>query len=372
MVREFQFDSKLLGIKKMLDDVQNEPIYAREIRSNLVLDHEFFDLENADVTNFPPENRSFKEMLVARTYLNRGDLANAYAHADAATREEIVVPGAYGVLGEILTKQGNIALAINKYELECKIKGDTSEVYNNLGVLHFDVGEFNLAHNNFNKSVRLDPHNVVPMYGLLWLNVINGEFGLALNLAAKSKEVNPTGIGTWTLSGQINAALGKKNQARADLGVAVQNNPKTYNDYMHRARAFAYLGLHEKAVNDINRAAILNGSSLALNVLAQEVYLLKQDFEQAGNIYDSMRKLYAGKRVKTVSDYLLMLVATDKFAKEATRKVIASEKAELAAENSEGEFAVNGLNFLDKAKVFGGSSITSKMVDNYLKMYSYG
>jgi protein O-mannosyl-transferase len=95
--------------------------------------------------------------------MDKGDLAAAFPHFQAAVQYAPDLGSAHYNLGVVLYRQGQIPEAANQYRLAIARAGDAQEAaqaYNNLGVLYLGMNNLTLAKAHFDKAIALNPNEV--------------------------------------------------------------------------------------------------------------------------------------------------------------------------------------------------------------------
>ena len=130
---------------------------------------------------------------------------------------------AYNNLAVAYKKEGNLNMALDIYNKLIKT-ADRPEPYLNRGIIYYDKGLYQLALNDFNKAIEIDPHSE---------NAYNNR-------------------------GNLYQKLGKKMLAMQDYNKALKYNDKDYKIYFNRGNIYSSMGQHKEAISDLTMSIKLD------------------------------------------------------------------------------------------------------------------
>ena len=129
--------------------------------------------------------------------------------------------------------------------------------YYNQGIDKLNLGDNQGAIKDFNKAIKLAPHNFKAYHcrGIAKLGL--GNYQAAINDFNKAIMLNPN-HSIYYHRGLAKLELGKNEEAINDFNQAIILNPNCAKAYYHRGRAKSSLEDEQEAINDFNQAIILN------------------------------------------------------------------------------------------------------------------
>lgn len=116
---------------------------------------------------------------------------------------------------QAFVESGNLEAAIGKLEELLQLQPDSALVYNDLGVLYFNLGQKVKAGQCYEKAVTLSPENVTYLKNLAdFLYVESQQTEKALELYAKALAIKPTDIEILMAAGYISNTMERTDDAR--------------------------------------------------------------------------------------------------------------------------------------------------------------
>jgi protein O-mannosyl-transferase len=140
----------------------------------------------------------------------------AHSHFEAAARINPKDPMSRGNLGTYFQTHNRMREAVTQYESAVQLTSDPgllSLTYANLGTAYYSLGEDELAHKNFDQSLRLNPNQFKAWLGLGLLAQRQGKLGEAITDLSRSVDLQPTArayfeLGrTFTKTGHVAEAI---------------------------------------------------------------------------------------------------------------------------------------------------------------------
>ena len=168
-------------------------------------------------------------------------------------------------------------------ELEKAIQLDPENpiVYNNRGLVYFNIGKYNEATLDFSKSIELD-HNLAIAYSNRGLAYIaTGQLDLAITDCDHAIQLDPTLAMAFSNRGWAYHNKGQYNQAITDYTKAIQLDANLVNAYINRGLAYLALGQLDNAIDDCNYAIRLDPTSALAFHNRGSVYRNKGQHDQA-------------------------------------------------------------------------------------------
>ena len=173
---------------------------------------------------------------------------------------------AYNNRGMIYKEIGNYNLAIEDFGRAIEIKPDNAKSYSNRGTAYEDLGNYRQAIEDFNRAIEIKPdyadayNNRGIAYGGL------GNYRLAIEDFNRMIEIKPDYADAYNNKGNAYASLGNYRQAIEYYGRAIEIKPGYAEAYRNRSISYVRLGNNNLAVNDLRTAAKL-GDEHAKNLL---------------------------------------------------------------------------------------------------------
>ena len=130
--------------------------------------------------------------------------------------------------------------------------------YNNRGLAYKERGQTQLAMDDFNAAISLNPLEAKPHLNRGVVYGEAGEYALALEELTRALELDPGSAEAYTSRGLIHERLGDLDLALADHGAAITLNPRSVEAYNNRGVVFARRGRLEEARQDYDRALLLD------------------------------------------------------------------------------------------------------------------
>ena len=184
------------------------------------------------------------------------------------------VPGGFVsepfIMEEKFTKIGNywqLKDKDNPLDIYRKIQlldrdGLIAYIYSNRGTVYASAGQFDMAINNYNRAIKLNP-NFADAYnhrGIAYRNL--GQLKQAICDYTKAIKLKPNYTEAYNNRGVAYDKSGQTEQSIFDYDKSIELNPNLSEAYNNRANAYVKLGQFDQAISDYTRA-IKNNSNLA-------------------------------------------------------------------------------------------------------------
>ncbi len=163
----------------------------------------------------------------------------------------------YCIQGDEYCAKGLYEMAISQYTRALDINPMCRQAYTGRGLvycLHIkDLHE--AAVSDFTKAIELDPSDPVPFHGRGLIYYMTGLYDLALNDFNRVLELNPRwGVGLFRTRGEIYLNKGRFDLAESDFTRAIELNPEYALAYKNRALARYMKKDYEQAMKDVEIA----------------------------------------------------------------------------------------------------------------------
>ena len=231
----------------------------------------------------------------ALSLYEKGDLINAETILIELLRNGIEEYSVSKKLAELYSRTSNTKKMIKMLELAIKIAPNCYESYNNLGSIHYEIGNNQLAINYFNKSIILNKIYEEAYYNLGITYQKIGEIEKAINYYEKLIKLNPNFY-------NLNYNLGTIYHERGEEDIALsfylkENNANPYND-----DCLNNLGNIYKRKEDYSRAIIYYKKAIKINKdNAKAINNLGVSVQAIGNLEDA--SMYYKKAIKLKPDF---------------------------------------------------------------------
>ncbi|MBD2119187.1 serine protease, partial [Microcystis wesenbergii] len=153
--------------------------------------------------------------------------------------------------------------------------------YFNRGGLYFNQKKYELASDDFNKAIELNPNyaNAYLGRGLLYQN--QKKYELALADYNKAIDINRNYAKAYYDRGGLYQDLGKYDLALADYSKAIDINPNYAKAYLNRGNLYSDLQKYELALSDYDKAIDINRNYAEAYYNRGNLYFNQQKYELA-------------------------------------------------------------------------------------------
>ena len=182
-------------------------------------------------------------------------------------------------------KKSNLKIAEKLYVKTLKINPNYFDAYNNLGILHNQLGEYRKAMSCFEKAVKIEPKNAGAQNNLGFVFKELGEYLKAKSCYDKAIQIQPNAAAYNNL-GFILKELGEYQQSIISYKRAIKINPKNDAAHYNLANTLKELGEYKKAINCYNNAIEINPKNDAAHFNLANTFKKLGEYKKAINFYE--------------------------------------------------------------------------------------
>lgn len=180
---------------------------------------------------------------------------------------------------------------ITFYERTLECAPESTSVYNNLGFLYQERGDYEKALFSYQRAIEIDPENIEAYNNLGNLHTLKGNYKEAEFSYRKAIEIRPDYVKAYNNLGSLYNDIEKSSQAVTVFKKAIAFNPEFAPAYNNLGRAYYNLGEYPKAVDSFKKAIEINPDyAKAYNNLAI-VYFKRKEYALAIRYCDKAREL---------------------------------------------------------------------------------
>ena len=194
---------------------------------------------------------------------------------------------AYGTRGNYWMDLNEFDLAMNDYNKSLSLNNKFYEGYNNRGLAYFNSGKLDEALLDFNQVVQLKPdyYQGHVNKGLILLN--KGQYKEAVEGFNYAETLDQEDASLYYNRGLSYKFLGQFDHALADLTTAIGLNDNVASFYKDRGQVNLELHDYPKAIIDFNEVILMDDSDGEAYFMRSYAYFQMADYMQAGN--DAMK-----------------------------------------------------------------------------------
>ena len=244
------------------------------------------------------EERKNNQDFLANQYFQQGNdlrikkdyygAIEAYSKAIALKSDYAEV---YNNMGVTYYDLGQKEKSINLYEKAVALKPDDEEIYYNMGNTYFDLGQKEKAISLYEKAIALKANFTAAYYNMGNAYFYLGQKEKALSAYEKAIALNPNFADVYCSLGNIYSGLGLREKAISLYEKAIALNPNFAGAYYNIGNEFYYRGQKEKAISAFEKAVALNPNfAEAYNNMGVTYYDLGQK-EKAKECYTKAYQL---------------------------------------------------------------------------------
>ena len=266
-------------VYSFLGDFSTSAGREREARENY---EQALTVINQAISLVPNNPNYYNEKYVVLSELKRYDEGLA-----AITQAIHLAPRAawYVNRGNLYQDLQKYELALDEYNQAIEINPNYAMAYYNRGVLYYDQKKYELALADWNKAIELNPNFTDAYYnrGNLYFN--QQKYELALADWNKAIELNPNFAKAYYNRGVLYRLQEKYDLALADWNKAIEINPNYAEAYNNRGNLYFNQQKYELALADWNKAIEINPNYAEAYYNRGNLYRLQEKYELALSDY---------------------------------------------------------------------------------------
>jgi len=190
-----------------------------------------------------------------------------------------------------LVRDGRIADAIALYRDVLRQNLANLKARNNLGVLYDELGELDLALEQFEAAELIEPENVELLNNHGSVLGAMGRYDEAGELLRRAQRLNPDDISVRASMGILHYRRGVYALAEADLGWVCEQDDTNGPAFYYRGEALNRLGRFDEALQALERATVLQPQNPKAFYSLGHLYDRKHMGEEAALMYRKAREL---------------------------------------------------------------------------------
>ena len=148
-------------------------------------------------------------------------------------------------------------LALEEYNTAIELNPH-AEAYYIRGLVYQQQGDYDNFIDDFNKAIELKPNNAYPYYSRGVVYMLNGDYDRAISDFNRAISLNPDFPEAYFNRGAVYRDRGEYNHSIADYNRAIQLEPNEAEAYNNRGNVYDKKGEYDLAITDFNRAIQLN------------------------------------------------------------------------------------------------------------------
>jgi len=194
----------------------------------------------------------------------------AVAHAEFFGPDSCVAFDAVSlnISGDQYYQKGDIAGAMQEYNLALLLDPESVNVHNSLGVCYGVKGELDEALAAFKTAMRLEPEEIMPIYNAGYVYLLKKEYALALEHFHKAEKIDPDVYELAFQTGHAYLDTNAPHTAVKYLETAIRLNPNSCSAFQLLGDCYHLLDRLSDAVNAYKSALKLNSEdACALSAL---------------------------------------------------------------------------------------------------------
>ncbi len=236
----------------------------------------------------------------AQVASSKGDFAKAIRYYSTIIKNNPDNYAAYasrGLAYERLKVKDREELAKNRefakrdYIRAIELNYPRPEIFNNLGALYIDEGNYQEAIVSLNQALQLRPTYFMAILNRAVAKSKQGKMGDALTDFSAAEQLNPTSALLYLNRGLAQFGAGYYQNAAEDYSQMMELDPQNPRPYLERGRAFMKMGYYQNAMDDFQQAIALNPNYAMPYFYAAELLFNKGETEQAISYADRAKLL---------------------------------------------------------------------------------
>ena len=172
-------------------------------------------------------------------------------------QEQDRVPLAYNNRGVAFRAMGRYDLAMEDYNRTLSLVPRSFRAYTNRGIVYAETGQLQRAIEDFDSAIAINPSYADAYTSRGLAKSSQGQLSGALEDFNKAINLKPSSVDAYLNRGVAFEQLGKLDRALEDYGKAIALDPSDYLAYCNRGIIFAKMGQSDKAVRDYDTSISL-------------------------------------------------------------------------------------------------------------------
>lgn len=151
----------------------------------------------------------------------------------------------------------NRRMAVNDYTRAVSLNFNRPEIYNNLGALYIDMGDYLAAERQLSQALKLRPNYFMALLNRGVAYSRQGKTNEALIDFAAAERIDPRSPLLYLNRGLAQFAAGYYQLAAEDFSQMMELDPQNPRPYLERGRAFVKMNYYQNAKDDFEQAVAL-------------------------------------------------------------------------------------------------------------------
>ena len=194
------------------------------------------------------------------------------------------MPDLYNNLGLVLWEMKDLNKSLDSFKKAIKLNAKFAVAYNNLGLVYRDLDDLKNAEESFLKSIETDPNNSDPYnnLGLIYNNA--NDTIKAEEFFNKSLNINPKNLQTINNLGNLYKNVGEIEKAEIFFNKAIDINPKFFDTYNNLMVLYERTNSNQKLKELIDRTKKIFPSIEIVNLFEGQYLFKIKNFTESINI----------------------------------------------------------------------------------------
>ena len=185
-------------------------------------------------------------------------------------------------------KKNNLKVAKNYYNETLRMNLNHVDAHNNLGIIFFNLGEYQKAMSCFKKAIQIQPNYVAAYYNLGNVHKETAENQKAINCYEKAIQINPEYVDALNNLGIIFFKLGEYHKSVSCYEKAIRINPNNVGVHNNLGNTLKELGEHQKAINCYEKAVKINPNHVGAHNNLGNILKKLGEHQKAINCYEKV------------------------------------------------------------------------------------
>ena len=288
IVGDVHFDKKIIP----LSDTQTTILYTATLKAKIDPEgiYEFLNRDDNDRVSIVRQNNDLRDAVRRNDELTES-LTEQYNRATSQSERDRIRKLLNDADRDFLANQrfeeGNKLYYAKDYDGAIKLYnealrfGDYAAVYNNLGIIYDDLGQYETAVQNYGKAVALNPNLAEAYYnrGIAYQNLMQHE--LAIQDYDKFIELNPNSAEAYYNRGFAYTFLRQIKKAVKNYSKAIKIDPDYADAYNNRGFSYFELKRYRRALKDCDKAIQLMPNRAEFYDSRGCVYFAMKNYDKA-------------------------------------------------------------------------------------------